>query len=103
MLITIDGEDKKDDGEGEGNGLQQVEACVESGLLRNFLNFWFVFFVFPACTFNCKICLYYHKAFVTFVEVDILCWLLDANNIFKLRSNTEGKLMCSIFHEVVVL
>jgi hypothetical protein len=36
LSLTIDGEDKKDDGEGEGNGLQQVEGSDELGLLREF-------------------------------------------------------------------
>ncbi len=46
LLLTIDGEDEKDDGEGEGDGLQQVEGSDESRLLRILFLFWVVLFCF---------------------------------------------------------
>jgi hypothetical protein len=46
LLLTIDGEDEKDDGEGEGDGLQQVEGSDESGLLRILFLFLVVLFCF---------------------------------------------------------
>jgi hypothetical protein len=48
--------DKKDDGVGEDDGLQQVEGSDESDPLRKFFYFWLFCFVFLMCIPSYKIC-----------------------------------------------